>query len=591
MDTVNTELIRGHVDTIILNSLAERDRYGYEILDIIADLSEGRYEIKQPTLYSCLKRLEKQGFIDSYFGDESNGGRRRYYKLTDKGRETLEQDQREWEFSRTIINRLLSDREIDLKTVEAPFNPNELRPLTRRVKAHESGEEVAATDIPAQNVEPIIKYVYVPQYIQVPVGSPLPQNGVLPEGAVLANPDEIPEEVRADNIIQQPQIVEENVVQNGVALNNVGVEQNVIQNNVDVVEQNAIENNILRNTNYFSFLQNEDETNIPTPTEQEALNALYSLPTDNNVINNNVIVEEQVNTISSQNVEEQIVDEAVEQVVQTNEIDEETALTIKEQQTKASRLLGIGEFATHRNLIEDPVVAENENDVVNSSQNNVVSYNNDNNGDNVINYREALSAFFGTTNANNTLVQQASLNNQAEAERIENTTKARHFGDVKQSLYEDGFKLKVYQKANTLNHYYLKFIYSNRINRDTALLTYLVLVIELLVMIIAKKVFGTPITYVIIGAVGVLLPLIPTLVWVMNPTKRIRAQFNLTQSLTNAGIAFIIISAITIVVSLLLDANMKSGVTYAPIIIALNIPISVVIYGILYKSNNYHLKK
>ena len=35
MDTVNTELIRGHVDTIILNSLVERDRYGYEILDII----------------------------------------------------------------------------------------------------------------------------------------------------------------------------------------------------------------------------------------------------------------------------------------------------------------------------------------------------------------------------------------------------------------------------------------------------------------------------------------------------------------------------------------------------------------------------
>ena len=98
MDTVNTELIRGHVDTIILNSLAERDRYGYEILDIISDLSEGRYEIKQPTLYSCLKRLEKQGFISSYFGDESNGGRRRYYQLTEKGRETLEQDQREWEF-------------------------------------------------------------------------------------------------------------------------------------------------------------------------------------------------------------------------------------------------------------------------------------------------------------------------------------------------------------------------------------------------------------------------------------------------------------------------------------------------------------
>ena len=132
MDTVNTELIRGHVDTIILNALMQRDRYGYEILDMISDLSEGRYEIKQPTLYSCLKRLEKQGFITSYYGDETQGGRRRYYKLTEKGRATLEQDQREWEFSRTIINRLLSDKEIDLRTVEAPFNPSELRPLTRR---------------------------------------------------------------------------------------------------------------------------------------------------------------------------------------------------------------------------------------------------------------------------------------------------------------------------------------------------------------------------------------------------------------------------------------------------------------------------
>ena len=144
MDTVNTELIRGHVDTIILNSLVERDRYGYEILDIISNLSEGRYEIKQPTLYSCLKRLEKQGFISSYFGDETQGGRRRYYTLTEKGRDTLEQDQREWEFSRTIINRLLSDKEIDLKTVEAPFDPSELRPLTRRVRAYDSDEAAAA---------------------------------------------------------------------------------------------------------------------------------------------------------------------------------------------------------------------------------------------------------------------------------------------------------------------------------------------------------------------------------------------------------------------------------------------------------------
>lgn len=139
--SINSELIRGRVDTIILRSLEEQDRYGYEILDIICSLSDGKYAIKQPTLYSCLKRLEKFGFISSYLGDESNGARRRYYQLTQKGRNTLEQDQREWEYSRTILDKLLSDRKIDLKTADAPFDATDLKPYTKRVKAYDIPEK------------------------------------------------------------------------------------------------------------------------------------------------------------------------------------------------------------------------------------------------------------------------------------------------------------------------------------------------------------------------------------------------------------------------------------------------------------------
>ncbi len=540
MDTVNTELIRGHVDTIILNSLAERDRYGYEILDIISDLSEGRYEIKQPTLYSCLKRLEKQGFIDSYFGDESNGGRRRYYKLTDKGKETLEQDQREWEFSRTIINRLLSDKEIALKTVEAPFDPNELRPLTRRVKAHDVSEEVASAVAPVQS-EPVVKYVYIPQYIHVPQGNPLPENGVLPEGASFASEQEIPEEVK-----NSAPVVE------------------IPKEPVAPIERS-----------YFSFpFAQAQEEEIVTPTEQEALDALYS-----SVITKSQVAE---NDVSEQK-------EAEEPDMSINKDDEEAALIVKEQQTKASRLLGIGEFALPRNLLADD--REEESARVESVSKEIENTAKQEQNNENINYRETLSAFFGTSALEENAVKQASATHQAEVERLENTAKARHFGDVKQSLYEDGFKLKVYQKANTINHYYMKFIYSNRINRDATILTYLVLLAELLAMIIARKVFGNPLTYVIIGAIGVLIPLIPTLVCILNPTKRIRAQFKFNQALANSFIAFIVISAVSIVVCLLLDVNMKSGLTYAPVIIASNIPVGVAIYGVLYKSNNYHLKK
>ncbi len=527
MDTVNTELIRGHVDTIILNSLAERDRYGYEILDIISDLSEGRYEIKQPTLYSCLKRLEKQGFITSYFGDESNGGRRRYYQLTEKGKETLEQDQREWEFSRTIINKLLSDKEIDLKTVEAPFDPNELRPLTRRIKAHDPKDDVAATEA---SVAPVVKYVYIPQYIHVPENQPLPESVVAPEGATVISQNEIP----------------------------IGVEP-----------------------------ENKAEF-IPTPTMDQAIQALYSTTLSDDQVKSQV--EE---GIQMKNKLEVSSEKEVE-----SEVDEEAALMIKEQQTKASKLLEIGEFARHRNLLEDPYLTEKseisaENQAKQPEYINFANKGAINDEDNEnFNYREALSAIFGTAQVeNSSLIKEASSAYKMEAERIENTNKARHFGDVKQSLYEDGFKLKVYQKANSINHYYMKFIYSNRINRDTALLTYMLLLVELLIMIIARTTFGIALPYIIFGAIALLLPIIPTIIWLLNPTKRIRAQFNMNQTLTNATIVFIVISAITIVVSLLLDVDMKLGSTYAPIIISTNLPFGVLIYGLLYKSNNYHLKK
>ena len=130
--SVNIDLIRGHMDTIILRTLSDGDKYGYEILSEISDKSEGLYSLKQPTLYSCLKRLEKQGLVTSYKGDLSYGAQRVYYSLTDMGRQFLENDQIQWEFSRTIINNLLSDKAYDPEKAPKPFDVSSFRPLTRR---------------------------------------------------------------------------------------------------------------------------------------------------------------------------------------------------------------------------------------------------------------------------------------------------------------------------------------------------------------------------------------------------------------------------------------------------------------------------
>lgn len=120
--TINSDLIRGNINTIILKALYSGDRYGYDIIKEIEDKSHGQYILKQPTLYSCLKRLESQGFISSYWGEQSNsnGGRRKYYTLTDLGREVFVQNQDEYEYSRTIIDQLISERDYDLDSVEKP---------------------------------------------------------------------------------------------------------------------------------------------------------------------------------------------------------------------------------------------------------------------------------------------------------------------------------------------------------------------------------------------------------------------------------------------------------------------------------------
>lgn len=104
--------IRGNVDTVILKVLYEGDRYGYDMIKQINARSGGQWEIKQPTLYACLKRLEKQGFVKSYWdGSESNGGKRKYYSLTERGREVFITYKAEFERSRDLFGSLISDDE------------------------------------------------------------------------------------------------------------------------------------------------------------------------------------------------------------------------------------------------------------------------------------------------------------------------------------------------------------------------------------------------------------------------------------------------------------------------------------------------
>jgi len=112
---ISTDLIRGHTDTIILNILRQGDSYGYEIYKKIIALSDQRYELKEATLYTAFRRMEQDELIVSYWGDETQGGRRKYYRITDKGKEIYEQNLIDWSFAKAVLDKLIQGRLEDVK--------------------------------------------------------------------------------------------------------------------------------------------------------------------------------------------------------------------------------------------------------------------------------------------------------------------------------------------------------------------------------------------------------------------------------------------------------------------------------------------
>jgi len=111
--SIASDLIRGHTDTIILARLVNGDNYGYEINKSIQQRTEGKYELKEATLYTAFRRLEQAGCISSYWGDEQTGARRRYYSITDNGREAYEGLITEWKTAKAMIDKLIETEEDD----------------------------------------------------------------------------------------------------------------------------------------------------------------------------------------------------------------------------------------------------------------------------------------------------------------------------------------------------------------------------------------------------------------------------------------------------------------------------------------------
>ncbi|GAB2833283.1 PadR family transcriptional regulator [Streptomyces daliensis] len=100
-----SQLRKGVLEFCVLALLRDRPRYGVELLDALADTPV--MATSQGTLYPLLSRLRRSGLADTFLTESASGPSRRYYELTDQGRQALEEFSGHWPGFRDAVDRFL----------------------------------------------------------------------------------------------------------------------------------------------------------------------------------------------------------------------------------------------------------------------------------------------------------------------------------------------------------------------------------------------------------------------------------------------------------------------------------------------------
>jgi transcriptional regulator len=97
---------KGTLPTLILEALAHEPSHGYRIAQTIKQRSQGILDFKEGTLYPALHKLENEGLVEPYEGEEK-GRPRRYYRITKSGRGALAKDRAEWQALSQAVTTIL----------------------------------------------------------------------------------------------------------------------------------------------------------------------------------------------------------------------------------------------------------------------------------------------------------------------------------------------------------------------------------------------------------------------------------------------------------------------------------------------------
>jgi PadR family transcriptional regulator, regulatory protein PadR len=101
------ELLQGTLDMLILKAISLGGLHGYGVLVRLQELTRGRLQIQQGSLYPALYRLENQGLITSEWGESQNKRKAKFYTLTTAGRKQLKVERESWSRFSAVVGGVL----------------------------------------------------------------------------------------------------------------------------------------------------------------------------------------------------------------------------------------------------------------------------------------------------------------------------------------------------------------------------------------------------------------------------------------------------------------------------------------------------
>lgn len=533
------EQTRGQIDSLILRTLLEQDRYGLEIYNEIKSLDNMIGTVKQPTFYNALKRLESAGLLSSYSGGISNGAKRVYYSITNKGRAYLQDEYVQWQLDDGSLKDFFTDDDY------FDDEPVKKQRRTRRPSNNKSNTTVIKDNL-------------------------------------IIDDNQMSDSFTSNPMLDENKIIEEKVVNqtpNSPSIINDTTRQSPYQKIFGVRKFTTFEYDAPNEGKTIAekqkILDDLIHYELNTKTEEIVNVAITDFITDND--NNNTVKNPETMKL-------------------IQNFNDNPSVAASKSQISANDI--ITDIQSHESETTKPVFKEFNSaniDYNGSVKNEKISSVNYIDSLNDIYKNKPLTSECDLNKQTNVIQNTPVYYDDYDEEKIKETS----FNKLKQKFALENIRLKQYVRSNTPGFYIGRYYYSAKLLRDVSIIMYAVFLVFCLISHFAAKSSGIAVSVSgLIAAllVGALMPISILIHYAMLPTRRKYANFNFSLAMISSFI-ILIVSVVIIVMSAFFGfkVNIADGKTLilpllVPIIATLLIPLGVVLYGILYNSRRYHLK-